>query len=78
LPSGWAKNNKSAVSHGIAMAHYAITCARGWADNSINANVRLAHDNDRLSQEVQLFREELRIKDVRGKLLAHGQTSKVR
>ena len=47
------------------MAHYAITTARGWAANSINARVRLAADNDRLKQETQLLREELRIKDTR-------------
>ena len=47
------------------MAHYAITYARGWAANSINARVRLAADNDRLNQESQLLREELRIKDAR-------------
>jgi hypothetical protein len=30
LPSGWAKNVKPAVLHIISLAHYAITCARGW------------------------------------------------
>ena len=39
--------------------------ARGWAANSINARVRLTADNDQLKQEVQLLREELRIKDAR-------------
>ena len=47
------------------MAPYAITCARGWAANSINPRVRLAAENDRLKQESQLLREEIRIKDVR-------------
>ncbi len=65
LPSGWAKNVKSAVLHVISMAHYAIACARGWAANSINARVRLAADNDQPKQEVQLLREETRIKDAR-------------
>jgi len=41
-PSGWASNVKSALLHVISLAHYAITCARGWAANSINARVRLA------------------------------------
>ena len=40
LPSGWAKNVKSAVLHVISLAHYAIVAARGWAANSINARVR--------------------------------------
>jgi hypothetical protein len=65
FPSGWAKNVKSAVLHVISLAHYAITCARGWAANSINARVRLTADNDRLNQEVQLLGEEIRIKDAR-------------
>ena len=41
FPSGWAKNVRSAILHVISLAHYAITCARGWAANSINARVRL-------------------------------------
>jgi hypothetical protein len=65
VPSGWPKNVKSAVLHVVSLAHYAITCARGWAANSINARVQLSSDNDRLNQDNQLFREELRIKDAR-------------
>jgi len=65
LPIGWPDCARAAVIHVISLAHYAITCARGWAANSINARVRLAAKNDRLNQEIQLLREELRIKDVR-------------
>jgi len=65
LPSGWPENVKSAVLYVISLAHYAITCARGWAANSINARVRLAAEDDRLKQETELLREELRIKDTR-------------
>jgi len=65
LPSGWAKNVKSAVLHVISLAYYAIATARGWAANSINARVRLTADNDHLKQETQLLREEIRIKDAR-------------
>jgi len=46
LPSGWAKNVKSAIMHVISLARYAIVAAPGWAANSINARVRLAADND--------------------------------
>ena len=60
LPSGWAKNVKSAVLHVISLAHYAIVAARGWAANSINARVRLAAENERLKQETELLREETR------------------
>ena len=65
VPSEWATSVRSAVIHVISLAHHAIVAARGWAANSINARVRLAAKNDRLNQEIQLLREELRIKDVR-------------
>ena len=65
LPSGWPKCVRSAVIHVISLAHYAIVAARGWAANSVNARVRLAAENDRLNEEIQLLHEELRIKDVR-------------
>ena len=65
LPSGWAKNVKSAVLHVISLAHYTIVATRGWAANSINARVRLAAENERLKQETELLREEIRIKDAR-------------
>ena len=64
LSSRWAANVKSAVLHVISLGHYAIEAARGWAANSINARVRLTAENDQLKQEVQLLREELRIKDA--------------
>ena len=65
LPSGWPDSVRSAVIHVISLAHYAITCARGWAANSINACARFAADKDQLKQDNQLLREELRIKNAR-------------
>ena len=65
VPSGWAKTVKSAILHVISLAHFAIVAARGWAADSLNARVRLSGDNDQLNQEVQLLREELRIKNAR-------------
>ena len=65
LPGGWPGCIRAAVIYVISPAHYAITCARGWAANSINARVRLAAENDRLKQEGQLLREGLLIKDAR-------------
>jgi len=65
VPTGWAKNVKSAVLHVISLANLAIVAARGWTANSLDARVRLSGENDRLQQEVQLLREELRIKDAR-------------
>ncbi|MEA3225872.1 MAG: hypothetical protein U9Q07_07960, partial [Planctomycetota bacterium] len=65
LPKGWPDSVRSAIIHIISLAHYAITCARGWAANSINARVRLTAENDQLKQEIQLLREGLRIKNAR-------------
>jgi len=65
LPTGWPESVRSAVIYVISLAQYAITCARGWAANSINARLRLAAENHLLNQEIQLLREELRIKDAR-------------
>ncbi len=65
LPLGWTRNVKSAILHVVSLAHYAIVVARGWAANSVNARVRLSAQSDQLKQEVQLLREELRIKDAR-------------
>jgi hypothetical protein len=65
LVAGWPRTVRSIVLHVISLAHCAIVTARGWAANSINARVRLTAENDQAKQEVQLLREELRIKDAR-------------
>jgi hypothetical protein len=69
LPKSWGKHVRSAVVHIIALAQDALTYSRSWAADSTNQRVRLKADNDRLEQEVALFREEIHIKDARmGKL----------
>ena len=65
IPKAWPKNIKSTVLHVISLAHYAITYARGWAANSINARVRLQAKLDTALEEIAKLREELRIKDSR-------------
>ena len=65
FPKSWPCYVKSAVLSVISLAHFSITCARGWAANSINARVRLAAENDRMREQIALQREELRIKDAR-------------
>ena len=65
LPSGWNDTVRSAVLHVISLAQFAAARTRGWAANSVNARVRLKTENDRLQQQVQLLREEIRIKDAR-------------
>ncbi len=65
LPKGWCDGVKNAVIHTIALAHYAITYARGWAVNSPLQRVRLAAQLEQAQNEIVLLREEVRIKDAR-------------
>ncbi len=51
--------------HVVALARYATAYTRGWASNCLNGRVRLNAENERLSQEIALLREEIRIKDAR-------------
>jgi predicted RNA polymerase sigma factor len=67
LPRTWPESVKSAVLHVVAPAQFAAARTRGWAANSINAPVRLKAENDRLQLQIQLLREEIRIKDSRMK-----------
>jgi len=65
VPPGWPRSVKSAVLHVVSLAHYALLSARGWAADALNPRARQAAENDQLTQEAQLLREELRIKDAR-------------
>ncbi len=65
LHKQWTQSVQAALLHVIALAHYALVYARGWAGNSSNQRVRLAAQGDQLQQEVALLREEVRIKDSR-------------
>ena len=65
VPKSWPKNIKSILLHVISLAHYAITYARGWAADSVNARVRLQAKLDAALEEIAKLREEIRIKDVR-------------
>jgi len=49
--------------HAISLSNFALTTALGWAAQSLN--LRLRAEIERLQQEVQLLREETRIKDSR-------------
>jgi len=70
LPRGWPRHVKSAMSHVIALAQYAVAYTRSWALNDRTALVRLQDENDLLQQKVALLREEIRIKDARMKRVA--------
>jgi predicted RNA polymerase sigma factor len=65
VPDDWSGHVKLAFLTAISLAHRALTVTQSWCVNSRIARVRLAGDNNRLSTEVSLLREELRIKDAR-------------
>ena len=65
LPRNWPSHMKSAVLHTISLAHFSIVHARGMATGHIHRRVRLAAQNERLREECELLREEIRIKDAR-------------
>ena len=65
LPKNWHSHVKSAVLHTISLAHFSIVQARGMAAGHYRCRVRLAAQNERLIEECELLREEIRIKDAR-------------
>ena len=65
LPKSWPSQVRLALVHVISLAQFSITNVRGWAANSLDAQVRMAAERDRLQQEVTLLHEEIRIKDAR-------------
>ena len=65
LPKAWTKHVRSAVLHVLSLAQYAAVYTRARAAESVNTRVRLKAENDQLTQEVALLREEIRIKDAR-------------
>ena len=67
LPPSWPDHVKSAFLNALGMAHMGIACVRGWCANSPVTQVGLNGDNERLKSEVELLREELRIKDSKGR-----------
>ena len=65
VPRNWNEHVRAGFLNAISLAHLAITSVRGWCVNSPIARVRLASENERLTAELALVREELRIKDSR-------------
>ena len=64
LPRSWPDHVKSAFLHALGMAHRAMTHIRGRCTDGPAAEVSAA-DSERLRSEIELLREELRIKDAR-------------
>ena len=65
LPKSWTTHVRDAVLHIISLAQFATAYTRGWAANSINPRLRRRAEVDRLTEEVAVLKEELRIKDAR-------------
>ena len=65
LPRGWPRRVRSAVVQVISLARTSLALTQGWASKSMNRELRREAEGDRLLQEIQLLREELRIKDAR-------------
>jgi len=61
LPKGWPRRVRSAADHAIALARMALTTARGQANSADPGYGRIA----RLTEEILLIKEEMRIKDAR-------------
>ena len=64
LPPSWPDHVKSAFLQALGMAHTAMAHIRGRCIDGAAAEVN-AVDSERLRSEVELLREELRIKDAR-------------
>ena len=69
LPSCWTKHVRVVMLHVVALAQYATAYTRGWASHNLYGRIRLRTENERLQQEIEMLREEIRIKDVRMMLI---------
>ena len=65
LPRGWPRRVRSAVVQVISLARTSLALTQGWASESMSPELRQQAEEDRLRQEIQLLREEVRIKDAR-------------
>jgi helix-turn-helix protein len=65
LPGSWPRRVRSAVVQVISLARTSLALTQGWASESMNPELRQQAERDCQQQEVQLLREEIRIKDAR-------------
>jgi transposase-like protein len=65
LPRTWPRRVRSAVVQVISLTKTSLALSQGWASESMNGQLRWRTEGDRLHQEIQLLREEIRIKDCR-------------
>ena len=61
LPKYWPHRVRSAAVHAIALARLALATARGQAGKARTGSGRI----ERLTEEILLLKEEMRIKDAR-------------
>jgi hypothetical protein len=74
LPCGWPRRIRSAVIQVISLARTTLTLTYGSASDSLNPELRQRAEEDRLRQEIQLLREEVRIKDARMEQTTSGMS----
>jgi hypothetical protein len=65
LPRQWNRRVRSAVLHAISLAQFALTAARAQASGHHRIHTSRSSEIDRLRQELNLLREEMRLKDAR-------------
>src|SRR2546422_10039884 len=65
LPRRWPRCVRSAVIQVISLARTSLALTQGWASDSMNRQLRRQAEGDRFQQEIQILREEIRIKDAR-------------
>ena len=64
-PNSWKQHVRSGVLQVISLAQYAAVYTRAWAVDSVNTRIRLKAENDRMTQEMALLAEQIRVKDAR-------------
>jgi transposase-like protein len=65
LPRYWTRSVKAALVHVMSLAHYALVSTRGRVAHARNGQAGFSAPADQLHQEINLLREEIRIKDAR-------------
>jgi transposase InsO family protein len=76
LPRSWPRYVKSAMLQVVSLAHEAATRSRCWAADSLLKRVRLQAKLDRVTEELVILTEIMRIKDSRmNRMPAHQRPS---
>ncbi len=65
IPRGWRRHTKSAIVQILALSHFTFTAMVARAANQRGRRNRQLAEIDRLSHQLALLQEELRIKNAR-------------